>query len=105
VGETGQNNGLESYTNANDAIKSFEKKFKDKTRNDWKNRDNFKPSPGKYTLIEMDSSAATGEDEDEEEEESTAVAIVLYYLVLLDFLFEIEKIRAILNTHSFKCPL
>ena len=55
VGETGQNNGLETYSKVEDAIKSFEKKFKDKTRNDWKNRDNFVPSKGKYALIEIDS--------------------------------------------------
>ncbi len=38
----------------NSAIKSFEKKFKDKTLNDWSNRNNFVPKAGKYTLIEMD---------------------------------------------------
>ncbi len=54
VGEIGQNNGLESFWDVNSAIKSFEKKFKDKTLNDWKNRDNFVPKAGKYTLIEMD---------------------------------------------------
>ena len=37
------------------AIKDFEKKFKDKTKNDWKDRDNFKAVAGKYTLLEMDT--------------------------------------------------
>lgn len=37
------------------AIKDFEKKFKDKTRNKWEDRANFTPSPGKYTLIEVES--------------------------------------------------
>ena len=45
----------------NKAIKEFEKKFKDKTKNDWKNRENFEPQSGKYTLIEMDTSCDAGE--------------------------------------------
>uniref|UniRef100_A0A7S0D2V7 Poly [ADP-ribose] polymerase n=1 Tax=Amorphochlora amoebiformis TaxID=1561963 RepID=A0A7S0D2V7_9EUKA len=35
------------------AEKQFCKKFKDKTRNDWYDRANFKPKTGKYTLIKM----------------------------------------------------
>ena len=57
----GQNNGLETYADAASAIKAFEKKFKDKSSNNWANRDNFNPVKGKYTLIEMD----TGGDEEE----------------------------------------
>ena len=60
VGEVGQNNGMESFGDAQSAIKAFEKKFKDKTSNNWANRANFNPVKGKYTLIEMD----TGADED-----------------------------------------
>jgi len=48
------------------AIKDFEKKFKDKTGNEWKKRANFTPKTGKYTLIEMD-----GEADDQEEIEQT----------------------------------
>ena len=44
------------------AIKDFEKKFKDKTKNAWSDRENFKPVNGKYTLLEM-----AGEEEEEEE--------------------------------------
>lgn len=58
-----------------DAIKSFEKKFKDKTKNDWKNRTNFKPSPGKYTLIEMDGGGGEEEEESEAATEITVYAI------------------------------
>lgn len=72
VGELGQNNGLEMVSDVNKGIKAFEKKFKDKTRHDWTDRKNFKPSPGKYTLIEMDGGG--GEDEhdayDDEEPET-----------------------------------
>ena len=44
-----------------DAIKAFEKKFKDKTKNAWKDRENFKAVKGKYTLIEMDEEADSQE--------------------------------------------
>jgi poly [ADP-ribose] polymerase len=35
------------------AVKAFEKKFKDKTKNNWAQRGSFNPVAGKYTLIEM----------------------------------------------------
>jgi poly [ADP-ribose] polymerase len=56
-GESGQNcmSALQSDVNA--AIKEFEKKFKDKTKNNWTDRSDFKPVAGKYTLLEMDGSA------------------------------------------------
>lgn len=36
------------------AVKDFEKKFKDKTKNNWGDRMNFVSYSGKYTLIEVD---------------------------------------------------
>ena len=48
---------MEYFASADAAIKAFEKKFKDKTGNDWKNRASFEPRSGKYTLIEMDAGA------------------------------------------------
>ncbi|XP_055069456.1 protein mono-ADP-ribosyltransferase PARP3 [Misgurnus anguillicaudatus] len=53
VGESGQNN-LAGPSDANAAIKNFEKKFKDKTKNNWSDRENFVSHSGKYTLIEVD---------------------------------------------------
>lgn len=45
---------LNEFKKVEDAIKDFEKKFKDKTKNNWSDRENFTPHPGKYTLIEVD---------------------------------------------------
>lgn len=59
VGEPGMNKNT-GFTDVNAAIKDFEKKFKDKTKNNWSDRNKFKPVPGKYTMIEM-----AGEAEDE----------------------------------------
>ncbi|XP_043098906.1 protein mono-ADP-ribosyltransferase PARP3 [Puntigrus tetrazona] len=53
VGESGQNN-LAGPSTADAAIKNFEKKFKDKTKNNWSDRENFVSYSGKYTLIEVD---------------------------------------------------
>ena len=36
------------------ALKEFEKKFKDKTKNDWSQRANFTKVNGKYELLERD---------------------------------------------------
>ncbi|XP_051996539.1 protein mono-ADP-ribosyltransferase PARP3-like [Xyrauchen texanus] len=53
VGESGQNN-LAGPSHVDAAIKCFEKKFKDKTKNNWSDRENFVSHSGKYTLIEVD---------------------------------------------------
>ncbi|XP_033822504.1 protein mono-ADP-ribosyltransferase PARP3 [Periophthalmus magnuspinnatus] len=53
VGETGQNK-VSTFKAVEQAIKEFEKKFKDKTKNNWSDRDDFVSHPGKYTLIEVD---------------------------------------------------
>lgn len=52
-GEVGQSK-LSPYDKLESAIKDFEKKFKDKTKNSWSDRDNFVSHPGKYTMIEVD---------------------------------------------------
>ncbi|XP_072026279.1 LOW QUALITY PROTEIN: protein mono-ADP-ribosyltransferase PARP3-like [Amphiura filiformis] len=59
VGEPGANK-LDQFGDPDDGKKAFGKKFTDKTKNKWENRDNFVPAAGKYTLIEV-------EDGDEEE--------------------------------------
>ena len=64
-GETGANSLKGPFKDADGAVKDFEKKFKDKTRNMWSERDKFEPMPGKYTLIEM------ADDDDEVDAVST----------------------------------
>ena len=61
MGEPGQN-ATKHFSSLEDAEKEFKKKFSDKTKNKWENRDNFVAAPGKYTLLEMDD----GDDADEE---------------------------------------
>ncbi|XP_022104043.1 poly [ADP-ribose] polymerase 3-like [Acanthaster planci] len=61
VGEPGANQ-QNSFADVSQAIKAFEKKFQDKTRNKWAERENFKPVAGKYTLIEVER----GEDVEED---------------------------------------
>jgi len=62
VGEDGQNKLVPCAT-VEMAIKDFEGKFKDKTRNDWAKRDNFKPVDGKYTIVETEESGGGGQDQ------------------------------------------
>ncbi|MBN3311950.1 PARP3 polymerase, partial [Atractosteus spatula] len=54
VGEVGQSKLSCAYSSPDKALSEFEKKFKDKTKNDWKKKDNFVCHPGKYALIEVD---------------------------------------------------
>ncbi|XP_012940538.1 poly [ADP-ribose] polymerase 2 [Aplysia californica] len=76
VGYNGQNELTNCAGSVDDAKKIFQKKFRDKTANDWALRDNFVKHPGKYDLLKMDystddktedqvdASIKTGEEED-----------------------------------------
>jgi len=59
VGEPGQSS-KDVGPSLEKAKKQFMKKFKDKTRNDWDKRANFKFAAGKYALIEMDHAKSGG---------------------------------------------
>ncbi|XP_058024705.1 protein mono-ADP-ribosyltransferase PARP3-like isoform X3 [Ahaetulla prasina] len=63
LGEVGQCK-LSSCPTLEAAINAFEKKFQEKTKNKWANRENFIAHDGKYTLIEV-------QHEDKEEQEVT----------------------------------
>lgn len=56
VGETGANK-LSPFGSPEQAIKDFESKFREKTRNVWNNHENFKAVSGKYTIVETEDSA------------------------------------------------
>lgn len=60
VGEVGQSK-LNYFVLLEDAKKDFEKKFRDKTKNSWAERDRFVAHPGKYTLIEVQGEEETQE--------------------------------------------
>ena len=57
VGEQGQHE-RKWFRDLDEAKKAFKKKFSDKTKNKWENRDKFVAAPGKYTLLEMDDEEA-----------------------------------------------
>jgi len=61
VGEPGQNK-LMPCPNEAAAIKEFEKKFKDKTSNNWDDRANFKAKDGKYNIVETEDTEGGGND-------------------------------------------
>ncbi|KAJ4201266.1 hypothetical protein NW767_006915 [Fusarium falciforme] len=65
VGEGGQKAVLGNGALA-DAIKQFEKKFKDKSGLSWENRSD-NPKPGKYAFIERSYDPDSDDDEDEED--------------------------------------
>jgi hypothetical protein len=80
---------LEGFTDAQSAIKSFEKKFKDKTSNNWANRASFNPVKGKYTLIEMDSGA--------DEETDVPVSATSSTEVVTISIFNCEDLQMLFN--------
>lgn len=66
VGEEGQN-ALIGPSDFGKALKAFQSKFKDKTKNAWEDRASFKPAAGRYTLIEVDRSADADKADEIEE--------------------------------------
>jgi len=65
VGYKGQNN-LKSYgSNKIQAMTDFKKKFSDKTKNDWEDRDSFVKVAGKYDLVKIDYNNTKPVDEGE----------------------------------------
>ncbi|XP_013015016.1 protein mono-ADP-ribosyltransferase PARP3 isoform X2 [Cavia porcellus] len=56
VGEVGRSK-ISSFTRLEDAKKDFEKKFREKTKNKWAERDRFVAHSSKYTLIEVQGAA------------------------------------------------
>lgn len=63
VGEDGQNKLDGKGGDLAGAIKGFEKKFKDKTANNWGDRDNFVKKSGKYQLVEVEEGGDEGEED------------------------------------------
>ena len=70
VGERGQSS-LAQCANAAAAKSAFEKKFREKTSNQWSDRGNFRAVAGKYTLIERDYSADSDVEGGGEDEKTT----------------------------------
>uniref|UniRef100_UPI00398F8A38 poly [ADP-ribose] polymerase 2 isoform X3 n=1 Tax=Pristiophorus japonicus TaxID=55135 RepID=UPI00398F8A38 len=56
VGKVGQNNLIPCGSDLNKAKDVFEKKFLDKTKNDWSLRGCFEKVPGKYDILSLDYS-------------------------------------------------
>ncbi|KAJ3108880.1 Poly [ADP-ribose] polymerase 2 [Phlyctochytrium planicorne] len=66
VGEKGQSKSTD-HSSPETAIRDFESKFKDKTKNRWDDRANFEKVAGKYYLLER----SWGDDDEEPAEEDT----------------------------------
>eukprot|EP00931_Biecheleriopsis_adriatica_P012664 TRINITY_DN11386_c0_g1_i1.p1 TRINITY_DN11386_c0_g1~~TRINITY_DN11386_c0_g1_i1.p1 ORF type:complete len:523 (+),score=161.20 TRINITY_DN11386_c0_g1_i1:162-1571(+) len=60
IGEPGQHK-MTTFPSPEKAIKDFEHKFREKTKNAWDNRDNFKPAAGKYIIVETEDGGGGGD--------------------------------------------
>uniref|UniRef100_A0A7J8JZE6 Poly [ADP-ribose] polymerase n=1 Tax=Molossus molossus TaxID=27622 RepID=A0A7J8JZE6_MOLMO len=70
VGKMGQHNLVACSGDLNKAKEIFQKKFLDKTKNNWEDREKFKKVPGKYDMLQMDYTTNTQNEEETEKEES-----------------------------------
>ncbi|KAI8896085.1 poly polymerase catalytic domain-containing protein [Globomyces pollinis-pini] len=114
VGVNGQNS-FTSYNNLASAKKQFMAKFKDKTKNNWDDRKDFKKVPGKYFLIERDFSH---NDEIVEEKEEVKLNPTIQALPesklnpqlksLMELIFNMKMMEEQMNTMGYdakKMPL
>jgi len=60
VGEAGQQK-CPPFGSAEEAIKDFKKKFREKTMNSWDDRASFKPHDGKYSIVETEDTEGGGD--------------------------------------------
>ncbi|XP_036303174.1 poly [ADP-ribose] polymerase 2 isoform X3 [Pipistrellus kuhlii] len=70
VGKTGQNNLVACSGDLSKAKEIFQKKFLDKTKNNWEDRKKFKKVPGKYDMVQMDYTTNTQNEEETKKKES-----------------------------------
>ncbi|XP_058913391.1 poly [ADP-ribose] polymerase 2 isoform X1 [Kogia breviceps] len=64
VGKMGQHSLVACSGDLNKAKEIFQKKFLDKTKNNWEDREKFEKVPGKYDMLQMDYTTNTqGEEE------------------------------------------
>ncbi|ELK35509.1 Poly [ADP-ribose] polymerase 2 [Myotis davidii] len=70
VGKVGQHSLVACSGDLNKAKEVFQKKFLDKTKNNWEDREKFKKVPGKYDMVQMDYTTNTQNEEETKKEES-----------------------------------
>ncbi|XP_049755065.1 poly [ADP-ribose] polymerase 2 [Elephas maximus indicus] len=70
VGKTGQHSLVACSGDLTKAKEIFQKKFLDKTKNNWEDREKFEKVPGKYDMLQMDYATNTQGEEETKEEES-----------------------------------
>ncbi|XP_014395133.1 PREDICTED: poly [ADP-ribose] polymerase 2 isoform X2 [Myotis brandtii] len=70
VGKVGQHSLVVCSGDLNKAKEIFQKKFLDKTKNNWEDREKFKKVPGKYDMVQMDYTTNTQNEEETKKEES-----------------------------------
>ncbi|XP_040082996.1 poly [ADP-ribose] polymerase 2 [Oryx dammah] len=70
VGKTGQHSLVACSRDLNKAKEIFQKKFLDKTKNNWEDREKFEKMPGKYDMLQMDYASSTQNEEEAKKEES-----------------------------------
>ncbi|XP_075387594.1 poly [ADP-ribose] polymerase 2 [Tenrec ecaudatus] len=70
VGKTGQHSLVACSGDLTKAKEIFQKKFLDKTKNNWEDRAKFEKVPGKYDMLQMDYAASTQGEEETKEDNS-----------------------------------
>lgn len=66
VGAKNPQSKLQEYDSKIQAIHDFKKKFREKTMNDWDDKDHFHVRPGKYSMIGVEATANSSESMNEE---------------------------------------
>ncbi|XP_048211654.1 poly [ADP-ribose] polymerase 2 [Perognathus longimembris pacificus] len=75
VGKVGQHSLVACSGDLTKAKEIFQKKFLDKTKNNWEAREKFEKVPGKYDMVQMDYATDTQEENETKQEEALSDAL------------------------------
>ncbi|XP_042557039.1 poly [ADP-ribose] polymerase 2 [Dipodomys spectabilis] len=75
VGKVGQHSLVACSGDLTRAKEIFQKKFFDKTKNNWEDREKFEKVPGKYDMLQMDYATNTQEEDETKQYQSLSDAL------------------------------
>ncbi|XP_069880705.1 poly [ADP-ribose] polymerase 2 isoform X5 [Dipodomys merriami] len=75
VGKVGQHSLVACSGDLTKAKEIFQKKFFDKTKNNWEDREKFEKVPGKYDMLQMDYATNTQEEDETKQYQSLSDAL------------------------------
>uniref|UniRef100_A0A8C2UL27 Poly [ADP-ribose] polymerase n=1 Tax=Chinchilla lanigera TaxID=34839 RepID=A0A8C2UL27_CHILA len=108
VGKMGQHSLVACSADLNKAKEIFQKKFLDKTKNNWEDREKFVKVPGKYDMLQMDHTTTTQGDNEIKKEDSLKSQLDLEVQELIKLICDVHTMEEMMTEMKYdtkKVPL